>query len=97
VWNVDYDWLHNCAHSEGGHGTYIDSYGGNGWFQFLPSTFIRMSSGQPHNAWKDGYKLGPGFTPPTRYKKITSKLGQAWTAAWAFSHGRSGEWFGAGC
>lgn len=49
------------------------------------------------NAWAMGYKLGPNFTPPTRYKRIDSKLGQAWTAAWAFSHGRDHEWFGAGC
>lgn len=98
VWNVDYDWLHNCAHGEGGHGRFINSPGdGDGWFQFLPDTWQRMAFGRPYNSWSDGYKLGPGFTPPTKYRQITSRLGQAWTAAWAFSKGLSREWFGDGC
>ena len=110
TWGVSASWLRSCSATEGGHGRFVDNlpylpgavpgdtihgyrYDGDGWFQFLTSTWRRMSSA----AWPAGYRLGPHKTPPTRYRKINSRLGQAWTAAWAFSHGRSGEWFGSGC
>lgn len=94
TWGVSYSWLHNCAHSEGGHGRFVDTPGdGDGWFQFLPGTWQWMSNA----AWKAGHSLGPHKTPPTKYKQVTSRLGQAWTAAWAFKKGLSYHWYGSGC
>jgi hypothetical protein len=94
TWGVSYSWLHSCAHSEGGHGRFIDTPGdGDGWFQFLPGTWTWMSNA----AWKAGHKLGPHKTPPSRYRLVTSRLGQAWTAAWAFNAGYAYHWYGSGC
>ena len=64
-------------------------YDGDGWFQYLSGTWTWMSN----QAWKDGR----GNRPPGSYKRIDSKLGQAYTTAWAFAHGHSGHWYGAGC
>lgn len=74
-------------------------YDGDGWFQFLNSAH---SGGFPtktwewmsNAAWKDGRK---GGRPPGRFRRVDSKLGQAYTAAWAFSRGHSSHWYGDGC
>jgi len=93
TWHVSASWLHACAHSEGGHGRFIiNSVRSSGWFQFQPSTFTWMSNA----AWKEGRKRGL-VRPPLRYKRLDSRLGQAYTAGWAFSRGLSYHWYGRGC
>lgn len=90
-WKVSASWLHACAHSEGGHGRFIvNGHGAHGWFQFLRGTWTWMSNA----AWQAGRG---GARPPAKYKRIDSKLGQAYTAAWAFSRGYSYHWYGYGC
>lgn len=110
TWGVSAAWMRSCAATEGGFGRFVDNrpylpsadpkdtvrgtrVDGDGWWQFLMDTWRRMSAG----AWSEGYKLGPHKTPPTRYLKINSRLGQAWTVAWAFKRGSSHEWHGSGC
>ena len=104
-WGVSSSWLHACAHSEGGHGRFIDNkpyirttvprlygtrYDGDGWWQYLTDTWTWMSN----QAWKDGRG---GDRPPGRFRRIDSKLGQAYVTAWAFSRGLSYHWYGASC
>ena len=94
-WGVSYDWLHACAHSEGGHGPKFvwgsDGAGSFGPFQYLSGTFAWMSN----EAWKATRRKG--LRIPIGYKRIDSMVGQTWTAAWAFSHGLSYHWYGRGC
>ena len=95
-YGVSYSWLHACAYSEG-HiegrrkpGGPIDPFimnrqgsGAGGWMQFMESTF---------------YGNLEGAKPiPRKYRKWTSKLGQAYVAAYMFKHGQSGQWAGSGC
>jgi hypothetical protein len=107
TWGVSATWMHSCAHSEGGHGRFVDNkpyirttvpriYGdrwdGDGWFQYLSGTWAWMSNA----AWKTG-RLKGLVRPPIRYKRVDSPLGQAYTTAWAFSRGFSYHWYGSGC
>ena len=95
-WDVSAVWLTACAASEGGLDATRIVYGAEppptgpdtGWFQFLPGTWAWMSN----EAWK-----ATEPSPPPRYRRILSPVGQAYTAAWAFSHGLSYHWFGRGC
>ena len=90
-WNVAASWLISCARSEGGLDAghvAIGTHGDTGWWQFLHGTWTWMSN----EAWK-----AKKPSPPPRYRRITSPVGQAYTAAWAFAHGLSHHWFGAGC
>lgn len=95
VWDVSYDWIHNCAHGEGGHSVDIRIRGAAGeyyWWQYLWGTWEWMSN----EAWKTARQLKME-RPPLDYKRVSSPLGQAFTTAWAFSHGLSYHWFGRGC
>jgi hypothetical protein len=86
---VSFDWLHNCAHSEGGHGPAFvwGSSGDYGPFQYLAGTFEFMS----RSAFQTrGH-------PPMKYRDRGSIVGQTWTTAWAFSQGLSYHWYGSGC
>ena len=87
---VSYSWLWACAGSEGGrtpgHVAHGDA-GEVGWFQFLPSTWNRMSP----------QAFSVRGAPPRAYRHIRSVVGQTWTASYAFMRGWSGEWFGDGC
>lgn len=103
-WNVDASWLISCAGSEGGLDASYVKLGATpppkgpdtGWWQFLPGTWAWMSNA----AWKAVYP-----PPPPRYKHIRSVVGQAYTAAWAFSEGYQSpgwqplapQWYGKGC
>lgn len=95
-YGVSYSWLHACAKSEGhieGRRTpggpidpFIMNNSGSdagGWMQFMPGTFY-------------GY-VGRTSGYPAKYKKWKSKVGQAYTAAYMFKIGQSGQWMGAGC
>jgi hypothetical protein len=91
AFRVKYHWLHRCGHSEGSDAM-IWNYQGSGAFgpmQFMESTFERMSIA----AWR---QLGRN-APPWKYRRWNSNIGQAYAAAWGFSHGRSHEWTGGGC
>lgn len=74
-------------------------YDGDGWFQFLNS---QHAGGKPVRTWEwmsnAAWITGRGGErPPGEYRRIDSKLGQSYTAAWAFAHGYSFHWFGKGC
>lgn len=87
--NVSYAWLHNCAHTEGGHGPAfpVGAAGERGGFQYLAGTFEFMS----RSAFQTrGH-------PPLRYRRIDSVVGQTWTTAWAFANGLSYHWHGRLC
>ena len=103
-WGVSAGWLTACAASEGGLDATRIVYGAEpppngpdtGWFQFLPGTWAWMSN----EAWK-----ATEPSPPPRYRRILSPVGQAYTAAWAFAHGYqtpgaqpiAPQWYGKGC
>lgn len=90
-WGVAASWLISCARSEGGLDAghvAIGTHGDTGWWQFLSGTWTWMSN----EAWK-----AKKPSPPPRYRRITSPVGQAYTAAWAFSRGLSFHWYGTGC
>jgi hypothetical protein len=91
-YHVSYNWLLACALSEGlsrpGE-PFVMNHGGSGaggWMQFMEGTFY----GNAPNA-----RRGNKF--PRRYVKWNSKVGQAYTAAYMFHIGQSGQWTGAGC
>ena len=100
LFGVSYAWLHACMHSEGGHHGWPPNWAGAGGpFQFLSGTFKGMSV----PTWPE---LKPGsFTAarnkgapvPLKYRNWYSDLGQALTAAYAFSRGYSYHWYGSGC
>jgi len=106
LWGVRYDWLHACAHSEGGHGPRILApggatdaqmdvgtwYGSVGFFQFLDGTWRWMSN----EAWK-ATRREKNLRIPWRYHDVRSVVGQTFTAAWAFAHGLSYHWYGRSC
>lgn len=93
VWGISYNWIHSCMHGEGGHGPSfpVGAAGEHGPMQFLSGTFWRMAP----QAWKAYAKRG--IRIPKQYYDWDSTVGQVWTAAWAFAHGYSHEWFGRGC
>jgi len=87
-YGVSYSWLHACAHSEGlrdGGEPWVmntSGSGAGGWFQFMESTL---------------YGNVKHVDIPRRYKRWNSKVGQAYTAAYMFKIGQSGQWTGPGC
>ena len=91
-YHVSYSWLLACALSEGlsrpGEPFVMnhEGSGAGGWMQFMESTFY----GNAPNA-----RAGNKF--PRRYVKWNSKVGQAYTAAYMFHIGQSGQWTGNGC
>lgn len=98
-WGVAASWLISCARSEGGLDAariVIGTHGDTGWWQFLSGTWLWMSNA----AWK-----ATEPSPPPRYRRITSPVGQAYTAGWAFAHGYqtpgaqpiAPQWYGTGC
>lgn len=98
-WGVAASWLISCARSEGGLDAariVVGTHGDTGWWQFLAGTWQWMSNA----AWK---AVKPA--PPPRYRRITSPVGQAYTAGWAFAHGYqtpgaqpiAPQWYGRGC
>jgi len=93
TFRVSYQWLHACAHSEGGHG-FIYSNSGSGAFgpfQFIRSTFY----GNVGAAFQRAAARGTAI--PIGYERWDSYLGQSFTAAYMFSIGESYEWTGAAC
>lgn len=84
---VSYSWLVACANSEGGTGPSdydtpnTQGSGATGNFQFMPRTF-----------W--GYVGKSGAPKPWIY---LSSEDQAYTAAYMFKIGESGQWTGEGC
>lgn len=106
-YHVSYNRLLNCSLSEGlsrptelwkwnggkvwpAHVKYMakpaGSSGAGGWAQFMKSTL-------------DGNAARPAVrnVVPRRYRHWRSKVGQAYTMAYMFSIGQSGQWSGAGC
>jgi len=87
-YGVSYSWLHACAHSEGlsdGRTYFVMNHEGSGAggpLQFMESTFKSNV---------------PNVDIPPQYKKWTSNVGQAYTAAYMFKIGQSRQWTGAGC
>lgn len=93
-------WLLSCSADEGGWGHWKpnkDGYPPGGWLQFYHSTWVRMFGlGSYTGAIDDLSKRG--FT--IRERSVASwysPVGQALAGAWGVTHGRSGEWAGAGC
>lgn len=91
-------WIDSCSRSEGagasGEGPYVLNHqgsGASGWMQFMPSTFWRM-----YRAAAAELKAR-GFTIVAASAAITSRIGQAMAAGWAYTHGATGEWSGSGC
>ena len=88
-YGVSAAWLHACVSTEGGHNGWVMNHGGSGaggWFQFMESTFY---------GYVDDARRTNRF--PKKYAKWTSRVGQAYTAAYMFKIGQSGQWTGAGC
>lgn len=88
-YGVSASWLHACASSEGGHNGWVMNHGGSGaggWFQFMSGTFY-------------GYVGKARYVNrfPAKYAYWQSRVGQAYTAAYMFKIGQSGQWTGAGC
>lgn len=89
-WGVSYDWLLTCALHEGlsrpgePWKPNASGSGAGGWMQFMKSTFYAYSGTATSML-------------PDQYNNWYSKLGQAYTAAYMFSIGESGQWTGAGC
>ena len=59
--------------------------------QFMSGTFWRMYSAASHDVKERGYRI------PAVAASWYSPLGQALAGAWGVTHGRSHEWYGAGC
>lgn len=87
-------WLLACSASEGGHGGFVynrQGSGAGGQMQFLEGTFWRMYAAAQADLAVRGYRI------PASTASWYSPLGQAIAAAWGYTHGRRGEWYGAGC
>lgn len=87
-------WLISCSSSEGGHGRWVPNSQGSGvggWMQMYPSTFWRMFKAALADV------RSRGFVVPSSAASWFSPLGQALGSAWGLTHGRRGEWMGAGC
>jgi hypothetical protein len=97
LWGVEVGWLYSCARSEGWDGGKQFSWDNNwagaaGPWQYLSGTFDWMSN----EAWKAA-KKEHRVRLPMYLKKRDKIFGQAFTTGWAFSHGYSYHWYGAGC
>lgn len=88
-YGVSASWLHACVSTEGGHGGWVMNHGGSGaggWFQFMRPTFYGyVQRARSVNRF------------PAKYAYWESRVGQAYTAAYMFKIGQSGQWTGAGC
>lgn len=87
-------WLLSCSASEGGWGRWVPNNEGSGvggWMQMFESTFWRM-----WGAASDDLEQR-GFVVPEGTASWYSPVGQALASAWGLTHGRRGEWHGAGC
>jgi hypothetical protein len=87
-------WLMSCSASEGGWGRWVPNSQGappGGWLQFYESTFWRMWEAAHADIKARGYHV------PRSAHSWYSPLGQALAGAWGLTHGRRGEWAGAGC
>lgn len=88
-YGVSYNWLYNCAQSEGGVWEWRMNRGGSGaggWMQFMSSTFYAYVR---HDRVRR--------VIPAKYRVWNSRVGQAYTSAYMFSIGESHQWTGAGC
>lgn len=91
-------WIDPCSRSEGsgasGEQGFVmnrEGSGASGWMQFMPSTFWRMY----YAAVAD--LKARGFIIVASSARITSRIGQAMAAGWAWANGRTHEWHGANC
>lgn len=106
---VDYQALHDCVHSEGGHGS---TRGRPGWHPTTgPLWFPLGAAGEhgPAQILDPGHWMGRAAAralpreswlpvPPRRYVlNRDSVLGQAVVIAWGFTHGYRSHWHGSGC
>jgi hypothetical protein len=92
------DWVDSCSRSEGagrsGEAPWVpnrEGSGAGGWMQFMESTFWRMYYAAEADLAERGFTLAASA------RSWYSRIGQAVAAAWGYLHGRSSEWYGAGC
>lgn len=93
TFGVSYGWLHSCDHSEGSD-RFVYNRGGSGAYgpmQFMSGTFYSNVGAA------FAYARMRGVAVPSQYARWDSDIGQAFTAAWMFKIGQSGQWTGAGC
>ncbi len=96
TFGISFSWIHACSHDEANthdRGPIWNSKGSGafGWMQFMSGTFY----GNVDAAFASARNRG--FHVPGKYKKWSSRVGQAVTASYMFKIGQSGQWTGAAC